>query len=278
MNKHSLAGTAWVVLAVFTLSSVSACGGAVSPAAWQQDSGAATDDAARADSAINVVDSGLADVGSKDTGLRDTGRPDTGEDATVFEDASGFEVPDVTGVEGVDAPPPPDGGSRVPVNHRPNDAECVAAAPPGDCNANGGGPPGQMCTMDSQCTMGTEGRCNTDGPLPGCLCTYDTCTDDSSCSANELCVCHGSAYTYGEGNTCMPGNCRVDSDCGAGGYCSPTASGGCGQVSGYYCHTPGDQCVNDSDCGGAGDACTYSTANGIWQCTMEELCGFHVGP
>jgi hypothetical protein len=276
MKKHSLAGTTWVVLGVFTLS---ACGGAVSPLVSQQDSGTATEDSGHTDSGSLLVDSGSPDEGLKDTGLRDTARPDTSDDVTVFEDTSGFQVPDegvdATGIQ--DAPPPPDGASRVPVNHRPNDAQCLAAAPPGDCGANGGGPVGQMCSMDNQCTMGTEGRCNADGPIPGCSCTYDTCADDSACPANQLCVCHGSAYWSGEGNTCMPGNCRVDTDCGPGGYCSPTASGGCGEVSGYYCHTPGDQCVNDTDCGGDG-ACTYSTANHIWQCTMLELCGFRVGP
>jgi hypothetical protein len=72
----------------------------------------------------------------------------------------------------------------------------------------------------------------------------------------------------------MPGNCRVDSDCGANGYCSPTAGGGCGGVSGYYCHTAEDTCVNDSDCQMNGpDVCEYSTGDGRWECVEEELCG-----
>lgn len=62
---------------------------------------------------------------------------------------------------------------------------------------------------------------------------------------------------------CMPGNCRVDSDCeSGGGYCSPSqnaglfvCSDGCsgtcgGGLTGYYCHTAADECVNDCDCAG----------------------------
>jgi hypothetical protein len=40
------------------------------------------------------------------------------------------------------------------------------------------------------------------------------------------------------------------------GYC---------QGIGYYCHTPNDPCINDSDCG-AGLGCVYSASNGDWEC------------
>jgi Cys-rich repeat protein len=77
---------------------------------------------------------------------------------------------------------------------------------------------------------------------------------------------------YG-GNTCMPGNCRVDSDCGAGGYCSPSrGSNGCGYVEGYYCHTRADLCVNDSDCAGGNMTCAWSATSGRWECANVEFC------
>jgi hypothetical protein len=71
----------------------------------------------------------------------------------------------------------------------------------------------------------------------------------------------------------VPGDCRVDTDCGPCGWCSPT-SGACGSVVGYYCHTPKDQCINDSDCldAGLGNACGYDTSLGYWRCIFLPGC------
>jgi hypothetical protein len=38
---------------------------------------------------------------------------------------------------------------------------------------------------------------------------------------------------------------------------------GCGFIGGYYCHTPNDQCVNDSDCA---SSCVYDATVGYWRC------------
>jgi hypothetical protein len=48
----------------------------------------------------------------------------------------------------------------------------------------------------------------------------------------------------------------------------------CGGIGGYYCHTPQDQCVNDSDCadGGFFDVCAYDTSLGHWRCMMQGVC------
>jgi hypothetical protein len=93
----------------------------------------------------------------------------------------------------------------------------------------------------------------------------------------QTCACHGSPYTADEGNTCVAGNCRVDADRGGGGYCSPSSGTAvCGaSIAGYYCHTPMDQCLDDSDCAGAQgqSVCAYSTATSRWQCAAEEFCG-----
>jgi len=98
---------------------------------------------------------------------------------------------------------------------------------------------------------------------------------DTDCKTGELCVCHGSAYTDGQGNTCMPGNCRVDSDCGTAGFCSPShGTSGCGGVTGYYCHTVADTCTNDSDCSGSPiDVCAWSAKQSRWTCQRSLLCG-----
>lgn len=166
---------------------------------------------------------------------------------------------------------------RVPTNHRPNDSECTAPAAPGNC-PGGGGLPG-ACDADPQCTSGSDGRCiqPSSGVAQGCQCTYDACADDAACPMDQTCACHGSPYTDSQGNTCVAGNCRVDADCGAGGYCSPSSLMAiCGySLAGYYCHTPMDQCTDDSDCSTAqGPAiCAYSTATSRWQCETEAFCG-----
>jgi hypothetical protein len=136
------------------------------------------------------------------------------------------------------------------------------------------------CLQDSDCTAGTNGRCGNPGGPAGCDCSYDTCMQDTDCPTDQTCACHGSAYND-FGNTCVAGNCRVDADCGAGGYCSPTAPAGgwCGDVGGYYCHTPNDLCLDDSDCADtdagafAGPGfCEYATTNMRWECLRVEEC------
>jgi hypothetical protein len=138
-----------------------------------------------------------------------------------------------------------------------------------------------MCTSDSACTAGSDGRCiESGGGIAYCTCTYDTCTGDSACPSDQTCACHGAPYAGGAGNTCVPGNCRVDGDCGAGGYCSPSyLEMSCGALAGYYCHTPKDQCVNDSDCTGSNGpgVCVYTATDGRWECQMQELCALANG-
>lgn len=167
-----------------------------------------------------------------------------------------------------------DGGmTRVPKVHRAAAARCEQARPPGSGGGRG------TCTMDAECndaTMGQNGRC-----VPqriGAVCTYDTCFEDSTCGG-KVCSCR-EAETVASGNVnhCLAaGNCRVDGDCGAGGYCSPTL-GGCGHYSGvvaYYCHTSKDDCVDDSDCvqeGGLG-YCAFNPASARWQCSTAECVG-----
>jgi hypothetical protein len=169
------------------------------------------------------------------------------------------------------------GVQRVPVNHRPSDAQCFTTPPAGTCNTQGGTP--GNCSKDANCMAdgGTNGRCvETGGGVLYCSCTYDTCSGDSACPTGETCACHQSPYTNNQGNTCVQGNCRVDSDCGTNGYCSPADNTmSCGSLLGYYCHTSADQCIDDSDCSSMSgfQVCTYVATSSRWECKTQGLCG-----
>lgn len=128
------------------------------------------------------------------------------------------------------------------------------------------------------CVDGMNGRCIGIIHRPDCVCTYDTCADDADCPDDETCACHGSPFIGdGVGNTCVKGgNCRVDTDCGAKGYCSPSSNSLCSRnLTGYYCHTARDLCVDDADCPAqvnAIPACVYSTRTSRWECVQVPLC------
>ena len=189
------------------------------------------------------------------------------------------------GSDGNAGPAASDGAivGRVPTNHRASDTLCTQSAPAGTCLCNGNCPtstyPSQWaCSSDGDCAdAGINGRCAASGAIAGCGCTYDICVDDSDCPNGHTCACHGSAYTFGAGNQCVPGNCHVDADCGAGAYCSPSPAMPCNmngqdlycQGLGYYCHTPKDQCVDDSDCESVGSpGCLYDPSAGYWKCQV----------
>ncbi len=106
------------------------------------------------------------------------------------------------------------------------------------------------------------------------MCTYDECRRDTDCPTGQACFCAETFGGYlGNGathpNTCIPANCRLDSDCGSNGYCSPSA-GPCGSSSGFYCHTSKDTCVDPAQdcasCGAMGDACVYAPMVGAFTC------------
>ena len=165
----------------------------------------------------------------------------------------------------------PGGNNGVPIYHRVDNAECMAPRTAGTCpGANPGDASSYLCSSDGDCADGgVDGRCERD--RFGCFCSYDACRADTDCASGQLCVCHDSPYWSGGPNTCMPGNCRVDPDCGAGGRCSPSP-GACAEVVGYYCHTPNDECTNDSDCVGFSQYCSWSTADRRWECGQEGPC------
>jgi hypothetical protein len=133
---------------------------------------------------------------------------------------------------------------------------------------------GGPCATDADCTMGTDGRCSYSFPIAQNVCTYDQCTRDGDCGGASVCDCRNTAQSGA--NTCFHGDCLVDSDCGPHGWCSPSATlvpSNCtnsldpGSV-GYFCHTPADECTNDSDCTSPTNypLCVYTVSKAHWAC------------
>jgi hypothetical protein len=134
-----------------------------------------------------------------------------------------------------------------PVNHRAMAMDCPTTRP-ASMPTQFPGP----CMMDSDCTMGMNGRC-VSASIGSVKCSYDECTKDSDCGSSSVCDCRES--TNADANTCQHGNCKTDMDC-ASGFCSPSAidltvncrMGVPAGSFGFFCHAKGDDCNSDSDC------------------------------
>jgi len=160
----------------------------------------------------------------------------------------------------------PDTGLPEPERHRPTAEVCDRERD--DTPVETFGMEGD-CETHADCTEGENGRCTNLGRWIAC--TYDDCFEDSDCG-DTACICDGGS---GASNACMGGNCQTDADCGPGGWCSPSY-GECGDYSGvvaYYCHTPEDECVNDSDCGGPGSYCWFDPTVAHWACSNSHCAG-----
>jgi hypothetical protein len=133
-----------------------------------------------------------------------------------------------------------------------------------------------LATM-SACTSAND--CGADAGL-ACAkgaCALDSCTTDDDCGAGRVCACFG-AVSADEpsirGNVCSaPGNCRVDADCPTEQVCSPSYTMTCASPFAvtYACHTPNDDCSNDTDCTSPEhfapeNLCTWQPERGRWGC------------
>jgi hypothetical protein len=174
----------------------------------------------------------------------------------------------------------------IPVSHRPSNAQCPSQRGPGPSGQPYSGFYSTTCSTDSQCTAGRNGRCFPNEGLVGPGgCSYDECFTDSNCGARTPCLCRSSSTDNGANVCDIGGNCAVDSDCGPGGYCSPSVrvapnqpTNVCWGSTPYYCHATSDLCVNDSDCAplDAGPpttssptyTCAYNPQDSRWECTQ----------
>ena len=231
--------------------------------------------------------------GASGTALACNGARTTGaQEGTITSDASDMDTSATEALtDALDAGSDADGPSHtqhllstVPTFHRPAALACTETRAPGDltdCTAGEVGDASILCTDDSSCTAGTSGRCECSwgaAPNPfGTMCTYDDCASDNDCGST-VCLCRetplpGIQPDPARRTICAgSGNCKVDSDCDGGGYCSPSPAFQCGSdhwdYYGYYCHTGGDECINDSDCAPQGNAfCAYNPAVQHWACS-----------
>jgi hypothetical protein len=228
------------------------------------------------------VDSGVDGAKSKTDAPTKTDGRSTTDAPTKTDGRSTTDAPTKT-----DGPSPTDACvSSVPSVHYATAAACSSTRGPGDINSDAAAPPDSgTCTNDSQCTAGLNGRCmqsDCGGCTPEFACSYDQCTSDTDCSADEACVCGIAQGTGRTANICAKSACRVDSDCGTGGYCSPSLANQSCSIAGYvgnFCHTPEDQCtkhecVNDSDCKGEGghSFCAWDATSSAWECVYPQAC------
>lgn len=161
---------------------------------------------------------------------------------------------------------------RTPEHHRGAPEECAAARPAVNASI-----PGGTCAADADCAEGENGRCVYTFSEPSTVCSYDACAADSDCGGAQVCDCRNEA-SY-NANTCFHGNCQLDADCGAGGFCSPSAvlvASNCTTTIdpgsfGYFCHTPSDECLDDSDCPEPSpSACVFTVEKMRWACVALE--------
>jgi hypothetical protein len=175
-----------------------------------------------------------------------------------------------TGAAGIDVTGSGAAGTtgRVPALHRPGGAVC----PPRDLSddlcafptRNPDAP--DACLSNADCVEnGRSGYCTNTPGMTACQCSYDFCTSDSECQGGA-CLC-GSVFV---GNVCAGGGCGVDADCGVGGYCSPNTPA-CGGLGDFQCHTPRDQCVDDTDCSPP-FFCGFDATLKAWRCQAHALC------
>ena len=154
---------------------------------------------------------------------------------------------------------------RAPAKHRATGATCDHER---DAVNLADSYVGAACHRDSDCDGGANGRCLPSFP-GGPTCSYDECFGDPDCTQGSVCLC-GEPNSV-DNNRCGASNCRIDTDCPAPGFCSPSV-GGCVNlgVQGYYCRTCDDECVDDADCKGLGARCRFDAAAAHWRCSTSQ--------
>jgi hypothetical protein len=119
-----------------------------------------------------------------------------------------------------------------------------------------------------------EGNCAADSDcIPGLWCSPSLPGNGAcSCASFALCADAGNAAPGTTTTMTPPQTLGCWESSGDGKWTAiPCLCGNACGPSGYYCHTPCDVCVNDSDCS-SGASCLYDVHKAIWDCFVAE-CG-----
>ena len=160
-----------------------------------------------------------------------------------------------------------------PLFHRAESAQCIVSPAVGEPVIPEDLDRFRYCEAHADCSEGPNGRCIytpedfEDYARSECL--YDFCQSDDDCNELEVCLCGKMKSRCHGGNSC-----QVDADCGENGYCSPTYWHNDNQdsmvLTGYFCHTANDECIDDKDCPRRPDSdfstCAFSQQLGYWRC------------
>jgi len=169
-------------------------------------------------------------------------------------------------------PRPPGPGTALPALgfvqcdggwiHRPAATECPSFLPRADA-ALPPDVPNPQCKTDADCTDRPHGWCSPSPPPGGgTYCAYG-CVRDSDCEAGSICLCGDPV------GSCVPSNCRVDADCGAG-LCAGTPVNICTLSYDFGCQSAADECTTAQDCA-AGEVCQFES--GRRTCHPSPVCG-----
>jgi hypothetical protein len=172
------------------------------------------------------------------------------------------------------------GCNHPPAQHRVQGATCSIDRTGGAGGAGGTGAEPELCNGSDAgggrgwvCTGLNAACCHDQANYAYSQCAVDACATDSDCGPMNICVCVAGTGACNR-NYCLEGNCRTDADCGTGLYCSPSRNYPALCRSAYMCHTPDDECIDDSDCNGgqSGVSLPYCAFDGTvmhWRCTSK---------
>ncbi|MDB4933488.1 MAG: hypothetical protein JWP87_460 [Labilithrix sp.] len=192
-------------------------------------------------------------------------------DADASPDAASANAPDASSADSSSPDASTDAAkitTHAPAVHRPAPVSCTHTRGAGDFDVT---LQFAACKSDAECINGDNGRClSSKGGAQTNTCSYDTCFDDSACSG-KVCTCRESPASNAA-NRCSAGNCTIDANCGAGGYCSPSVDPDKTNygITGWWCHTRKDTCADDADCTSSTNTnakCAYDPSSAHWACS-----------